>query len=215
VADDLDDAIRALYAGDPAEFVQGRTALAKAHKDQAAEIKALRKPDKRAWALDRAAADDPEALQQLVAAAEAVAQAQETGGDLRSATSGLRDAVKALAARTPDHGTATADLVAVVADPDALDALVAGRLVSVPEAGGFGPLPTGPPAKDADAARRRQDEEERKAAAAARKAAEQDVAAAEAALADAVRARDEAQATVDAAEERLAGARAALDDLAR
>ena len=150
----------------------------------------------------------------LVAAAQAVAEAQEGGGDLRAATTGLRDAVRALAARTPDHGAATADLVAVVADPDALDALTAGRLVSVPEAGGFGPLPTTEaPAKDDAAERKRREDEERKAAEAARKEAEQAVAAAEKVLADAIKRRDAAQVAVDDAEKQLADAQAALDDL--
>ena len=206
--DAVDDAIRALYAGAPADFVKGRAALAKEHKDRAAELKALRKPERRAWALDRAAAEDPKALDQLVAAAAAVADAQESGGDLRAATTALRDALRSLAGRTKDPGAATADLVAVVADPDALDALRAGRLVAVPEGGGFGPLPAGDaparPPKDDAAARRRaaaaerkRAEEARKAAEKARKEAEQKLAAAEAELAKAQRGVDAARAALE------------------
>ena len=217
--DDVDDAIRALYAGDHADFVKGRATLAKEHKERAAELKALRKPERRAWTLDRAASEDPDALARFVAAAGAVADAQERGGDLRAATTALRDAVRALAARTPDPGVATADLVAVVADPDALDALRAGRLVAIPEAGGFGPLPAGPaPARPAgddpagDAAERKAERARQAALAKARKAAEKEVAAAEAALDKAARAREAAEQAEREAAERLDDARAALEE---
>jgi len=216
VPDAVDDAIRALYAGDHADFVKTRAALAKEHKDRAAEIKALRKPERRAWALDRAAAEDPEALDALVRAAQGVADAQEGGGDLRAATTALRDAVRSLASKAPDPGAATADLVAVVADPEALDALVAGRLVAVPESGGFGPVPSGPPPPrkvDDAAARRKAEQQARKAAEAARKQAAKEVAAAEADLAKATEARKAAEKAEQAAAGRLDDARAALEEL--
>jgi hypothetical protein len=212
VPDDLDDEIRALYAGDPTAFVAGRTALAKANKERAAEIKALRKPEKRAWMLDKAVAEDPKAAKALADAADAVGAAQEKGGDLRAATIAMRDAVRALAGRTPDPATATGDLVAVVADPASLDLLLAGRLVEVPEGGGFGPLPTGPlperapPEPEPDPEEERRRKEAAAALVKAEKARDKAAAAlekAEAARDRAATALEEAEAAVDEARSRV------------
>lgn len=211
---DLDAEIRSLYAGDPGDFVKGRDALAKQLRadkraDDAKAVKALRKPSKLAAILDRAVAEHPDAATAFAAAAAAAGKAQEHGGDLRAATTALRAAVRDLAAATPDPGGATAALVAIVADPDALEALLDCRLVDVPETGGFGPLPLAvadAPAKrsDDDAEARRREKERQAELARRRKEAE-------AALRTAEQARDAAAEKLAAAESAVADARAALD----
>lgn len=150
---DIDGTIAALYGGPLAEFVAQRDALARSlrtagRRDEAARIKALKKPRALAWALDAGAHLEPDALAELSAAVEDVSVAQTSGGDVRAALSRLRGAETALVTAAgaaaaghghPVDGTAlAAGLRAVVGDPDALAALEAGRLVDVPSTGGFG-----------------------------------------------------------------------------
>jgi hypothetical protein len=154
---DLDAAVAELYGGPPAAFVAGRDALARmlrtgGRRDDATVVKALRKPKSVAWALDAAAVTSPTAVDEVVAAAEAVTGAQEVGGDVRSAIARLREAEGALASAAADaardHGhpvdraTLSLGLRAVVGDPPALATLRAGRLVDVPTPGGLAPEPT-------------------------------------------------------------------------
>jgi hypothetical protein len=152
------DAVAELYGGPLAAFVAARDALAKdlraaGRRDEAAEIKALRKPSVAAWALDAGRAADPGAVEDLAAAAGVLAAGP---ADLRAAIAGLREAEArvvdtALAAaaahdQPTDQGAVTQALRAVVADPGALADLRAGRLVAVPAAGGLGVALPGAPA---------------------------------------------------------------------
>jgi hypothetical protein len=156
--DDVDAAVAALYAGPPDEFVAGRDALvrslrAAARRDDAAAVKALRRPKAVARALNAARRHDPAAVADLVRAADAVGHAQQGGGDVRTALDALRAAERAvtdaaLAAtaggeRGVDAAATGAAVRAVLADPDALAALHAGRLVEVPAGGGFATFDAG------------------------------------------------------------------------
>jgi hypothetical protein len=173
--DDLDAAVAQLYGGAPDAFVATRKRLAGAlradgRRDEAAAVAKLRKPSRLAWALDAAVAADPSLGGRLAAAARAVADAQEGGGDVRGAIAELRatiDAVADAARRAAgagghpvDRTMLTPGLLAIVGEPAALEALEAGRLVDVPSGGGFGPaldVPIGP-APDRDRGERRRDE---------------------------------------------------------
>ena len=149
----IDTRIAEIYGGPLDEFVTARDGLARELRaagdtDQAAEVKALRKPRALAWALDAAGLAAPGAVTDLAAAADAVAAAQSGNGDIRAAMADLRAAegrvVEAAAGAAEQHGqrvdrAALGGAVrAVIADPDALADLRAGRLVDTPDAGGLG-----------------------------------------------------------------------------
>jgi hypothetical protein len=111
-----------LYGLPLEEFTPARDALAKelkaaGQKDEAAEVKRLRKPSVAAWALNRVARDHPDAIRSL----------QEAGSDLRAAQ---EEAMAGEAGRLREAGRALAeevDRVAALAG-DVLGA--AGRPVS-------------------------------------------------------------------------------------
>ena len=147
---ELGPRIAEVYGGALAGFVARRDALARelkaaGRRDEAAEVKALRKPKALAWALDAAALADPEALAELVAAVENMSDAQTGDGDVRAAIARLRAAEDAMvtaagdAARGHDHPVdrtaVAAALRAVVGSPDAVDTLRAGRLVDTAPTG--------------------------------------------------------------------------------
>ena len=95
-----------LYGLPLEEFTPARDALAKelkaaGHKDEAAEVKRLRKPSLAAWALNRVARDHPEAIGQL----------REAGADLRAAQD---EALSGDAGRLRDTGRALADEISRV-----------------------------------------------------------------------------------------------------
>lgn len=150
---DLDAAVTALFAGPPDEFVSGRDTLVRAlraagRSDDIAAVKGLRKPKALARALNAAAVADPGTIDGLAAAVDAVGEAQAGGGDVRGALAALRDAERAVTEaavaavasddRPPDASALGAAVRAVLADPDALAALQAVRLVDVPSGGGLG-----------------------------------------------------------------------------
>ncbi len=150
---DLDAAVTALFSGPLDEFVTGRDALVRALRaggraDEIAGVKALRKPKAVARALNAGARADPGTVDDLSAAIDAVSAAQSGGGDVRGALAALRDAERAVTDaavaavadedRPPDASTLGAAVRAVLADPDALAALRAIRLVDVPAGGGLG-----------------------------------------------------------------------------
>jgi hypothetical protein len=150
---DLEAAVTALFAGPSDEFVTGRDALVRALRaagraDEIAGVKTLRKPKAVARALNAGAVADPGAVADLAAAIDAVSAAQSGGGDVRGALAALRDAERAVTDaavaavadedRPPDASTLGAAVRAVLADPDALAALRAIRLVDVPAGGGLG-----------------------------------------------------------------------------
>ena len=142
--EEVDVAVARIYAEPPSAFVTARTAMVKdlkaaRRKEDAALVSALRRPTKQGWALGEAVRRTPEAASGFFAA---VAALGEPSGDLRRRTNDLRVATATLvdAVATMDPGEATAALLAVAADPAALDALRLGRLSEVPSGGGFGGL---------------------------------------------------------------------------
>ena len=96
-----------LYGLPLEEFTPARDALAKelkaaGRKDEAAEVKSLRKPSLAAWALNRAAREHPDAIERLRAA----------GADLRAAQD---EALSGDAGRLRDAGRALSDEIDRVA----------------------------------------------------------------------------------------------------
>src|SRR4051794_26711608 len=147
----LEERIDALYAGPLEEFIAARDALAKelrAHKDKdgAATVKALRKPTVAAWAVNQIvhrSGDDVRALvdigDDLRAAHEALLEGHGDGG-VREATAKRRKAVGDLTDRAVAElgggaaGEAQREAIsrtfdAAVADPEAAETVVGGRLI--------------------------------------------------------------------------------------
>ena len=96
------------------EFTPARDALAKelkaaGRKDEAAEVKSLRKPSVAAWALNRAARDDPDAVERLRAAGADLRDAQEQA--LSGDAGQLRDASRALAGEVDRVAALAADVL--------------------------------------------------------------------------------------------------------
>ena len=88
-----------LYGLPLEEFTPGRDALARelkaaGRKDEAAEVKALRKPSVAAWALNRVARDHPDAVERLRTVGTQLREAQEQA--MSGDASRLRDAGRAL-----------------------------------------------------------------------------------------------------------------------
>jgi hypothetical protein len=176
---DVDARVAELYGGPLDAFTAGRDALARelraaGLRDEAAEVKALRKPKAVAWALDAGALAAPGAVEALAAAVGSMSGAQEGGGDVRAAIAEVRaaegDLVAAAHAAASGHGRSVdravlaAAVRAIVSDPASLDALRAGRLEDTPASGGLGfadpggggpaPAPrSAPPARPAAPAR--------------------------------------------------------------
>jgi hypothetical protein len=140
--------IVALYHGPLEEFVSRRDALIKQlradkRRDDAAAVKAVRKPSRMAWVLDNVAVEEPASIDHLVSA---IAAAQ-TAADLRAALETVREAVRAVAAvgarfavrmGNPIEPNAIALAIhAIIGDASAFADLRAGRLVDVPEGGGL------------------------------------------------------------------------------
>ena len=145
---DLANAILAVYQGPIEEFISRRDALVKRMRaekrpDDAAVVKALRKPSRMAWVLDRVVGEDPESIDRLGAA---IAGAQ-AGADLRTALETVKEAVRGVAAvgarvavraGHPVEPNAIATAVhAIIGDASAFAEFRAGRLVEVPEGGGL------------------------------------------------------------------------------
>ena len=145
---DLATAIVAVYRAPLEHFISRRDELAKQlraekRRDDAALVKALRKPSRIAWTLDGVVHEDPASIDRLAAA---IAEAQ-TGADLRAALDGVKDAVRAVAAVgarvavRAEHPIEPSVLVtavqAIIGDESAFADLRAGRLVDVPEGGGL------------------------------------------------------------------------------
>ncbi len=145
---DLSAAILAVYHAPLDEFVGQRDALAKRlraekRRDDAALVKALRKPTRMAWVLNRVVAEDPESLSRLNAA---IAEAQNAV-DLRTAFEAVKAAVRGVAAagarvavraEHPLEPNAIAAAVhAIISDAGAFAEFRAARLVDIPEGGGL------------------------------------------------------------------------------
>lgn len=148
---DLVTAILAVYRAPFEEFIGRRDALAKhlradKRRDDAALVKALRKPSRMAWVLDGIAHEDPISIGRL-AAAIGVAQ---TGADLRAALETVKEAVRAVAAvgarvavragHPIEPSELAAAIHAIIGDASAFAEFRAGRLVDVPRGGGLDQL---------------------------------------------------------------------------
>jgi len=147
----LDSAIARLYGGSLEDFIRNRDALVKQLRstgkpEAAAEVKALRKPSRPAWALN-VAASVARNVRRLDTAIAATLEAQTSGGDIRKAQASLREAVREFA----DHAANAAKragqelqtgmlgnaVLALIGRSESLEALRRGRLVEVPEGGGL------------------------------------------------------------------------------
>jgi hypothetical protein len=200
MADEADQ----LYELPLSEFTSARTDLEKrlrkdGKREEAAEVKALRKPTAPAWALNRVARREPKAVKELIQAGQRVRDAQEkllAGGDrkpLDRAASAQREATKELvraavrAAEEGGVGTGAAfeekvgqTLRAAAADDEVAEQFAAGRLVREREAVGlFGlDVPAAAPARERPAPKKKRksgdkgDEAARHAEAAERRRAE-------------------------------------------
>jgi hypothetical protein len=148
VETDLATAILTVYQAPLEDFISRRDALAKQlraekRRDDAALVKALRKPSRLAWALDGVVHEDPESIEHLAAAIGAA----QTGADLRTALETVKEAVRAVAAAGarvavraghPIEPNALATAIhAIIGDASAFAEFRAGRLVDVPEGGGL------------------------------------------------------------------------------
>jgi len=138
---DMDD----LYAGSLDEFVARRSVLAKALKadgrgDEAAAVAALRKPSVAAWAVNQVVRGEGKRFAALLAAGDALRDAQEDllagrgdGRALRAANERVRDAVDALLATVDDVSPGVLERVgetlhAAALDADAREAVRSGHL---------------------------------------------------------------------------------------
>ena len=145
---DLPTAILAVYQAPFDEFISRRDALikqlrAEKRRDDAALVKALRKPSRMAWVLNGVVGDDPKSIERLDAA---IAGAQ-TAADLRTALESVKEAVRAVAAigarvavrgGHPVEPNAIATAIhAIIGDASALAQFRAGQLIDVPEGGGL------------------------------------------------------------------------------
>jgi hypothetical protein len=147
----VDDEIDRLYALDPSEFIAARDELAKRLKgdgkaNEAAEVRALRRPTVASWAANQVARRRPEDVKELLAAGAELRQAQRKvlsgvkGGGFREAMDRRRRAVAALAKAAEEFlqesgkgSAATLDAVqstleAASVDEEAEKQLRAGRL---------------------------------------------------------------------------------------
>jgi hypothetical protein len=172
-----------LYGTPPGEFIARRDALAKELRssDRAAAdaVKKLRKPSVSAAAVNQLARSAPEDVEALLAAGEALRQAQLGGGDrdaIRAAARDEREAVEKLVGEAGKLSAAVLEEVretlhAAATDEEARELVRRGVLTEARRAvglGGFGvaaPAPAPAPAKKKSTTeqRRKEAERERKA----------------------------------------------------
>jgi hypothetical protein len=147
-----ESAIAALYHGPLEEFVARRDTLARQMRaagdgEQAAAVKALRKPSRLAWALNLGVHGDDGAMTALDAAVAETLDAQAQGGDVRSAMTRLRGSVRDLAGAAAaaaeragyrvEASVLANAVLAVLGRPDSFAELRGSRLTDIPEAGGL------------------------------------------------------------------------------
>jgi len=214
-----------LYGAPPGEFVARRDAFAKELRgsDRAAAdaVKKLRRPSVSAAAVNQLARSAPDDVEALLAAGEALRQAQLGGGDrdaIRAAAHDEREAVEKLVGEAGKLSPAALEEVretlhAAATDEETRELVRRGVLTEARRAvglGGFGavaPAPSRPPRKDG---KRSTTEQRRKEAERDRKAE-----AERARKAEAERARKAEAERKRAARERVKQARAALRDAER
>ncbi len=149
---DLDRELDRLYASPPSEFVSARNALAKTlevagRKDDAARVKALKKPNAAAWGVNQLALSAPRLLAALVASGDRL---RAKGSDPREEMRKRRDAVHearreveraflgaGLAANPDVLRRLSATLEAIAIYGGAAGRPVAGRLTEDVQAPGF------------------------------------------------------------------------------
>lgn len=159
--DELEGAIDGLYARPPEEFTAARDALAGELKgagdDQAAKrVRALRKPVRSAWAVNRLVREDRDAVQELIAVGERLRAAQRralSGGgadELRERSEERRKLVSTLTQRAARSlgeadppAAAVEDIAATLEaasiEEEAAAAVLEGRLTKpLPRPAGFG-----------------------------------------------------------------------------
>jgi hypothetical protein len=242
---DLDSVSAELYALPPEEFTAARTAQEKAakavgDKALATAIHALGKPNLVAWLANQLARHHADELRALVELGAGLREAATTltGEQLRDFTRQKRQLVGALVQQA--RGVATAagrkvsldaargleeTLNAALADPDAAELVLAGRLASGLQSTGFGPVvgggrpdlasvPSGPASPPATTRRGSKDERRAARTAAAESELEQANAAAERAArskAEAEEAVTEAATACEKAEQKVARLQAKLE----
>ncbi len=150
--DELDDGLDALYAAPLAEFVSARDALAKSlassgRKEDAARVKALKKPAAAAWAVNRLALGAPKLLAALVASGDRLrAKPSAAAESMRERRDLLNEARKAAEKVLLEAGHAappdlmrrvSATLEAIAAYGSSPGRPVAGRLTEDVPAPGF------------------------------------------------------------------------------
>jgi hypothetical protein len=234
-----------LYGLPLRDFVPARDALAKqlrgaGRRDDAAAVKALRRPSVAAWTVNQLMRTQRQAARELLDSGQALldAQAAVLGGErpaagLRAAAERQRAAVDVLSAQAPglldEQGrgpsSPTLDRVAetlhaVSLDPELHDDAAAGRLLDAHRHVGLGPMVAVAPPREAkrkpDAEPKRTPDAEPKpdrAAERERAARRKAAEAAEGGAATATAARERAEARADAAREALAEAEEALERL--
>jgi hypothetical protein len=178
VADLVAEVADRLYGLPLEEFVAGRDEAARTlrkekERDAAKEVAALTKPSAGAWAVNAIAREQPDLRDELLAAGDALREAQEAAvaGEgaraLREATARQRAAIDAVldaAAKLKPAGKALSrpaldrlrqTLQAAAGDDEIRAAIAAGRLVRDAEAGGAWPFGGGGDADVAPAPRRK------------------------------------------------------------
>jgi hypothetical protein len=222
------------------EFTAARNALAAQLRaagegDAAAEVKALRKPSRSAWAVNRLVRAEPELLEALLGAGGELRQAhrQAAAGkgaqQLRAAAEAERDALERLLSRvhtvldgpgSPALLEAVRNTLHAASSNEEARALVAtGRVVRELLPVGLGPVPTDQvavAAATADSAKRLQEAQRRaKALAREAEAAERALARAEEGLSRAREASDRAAERASDARKRMRTAREGLAEAQR
>jgi hypothetical protein len=219
------EVVEELYAAPPDEFVARRDALAKelrtgGDRDAADAVKKLRRPSVAAAAVNRLARDSADDVEALLAAGEALRQAQLGGGDrnaIRSAAHDERDAVEELVGKAGKLSPATVEEVrqtlhAAATDEETRELVRRGVLTEARRAAGFGGFSavetpaTAPPKKDSGAEQRRKEAERKRAARERVKEARAALREAEKALQRAERAADGARVEVERRREDLEAA---------
>jgi hypothetical protein len=239
----LEDAVDQLHAVPLEDFVAERKRLAKelrgaGEREAAAELAKLPKPSAPAWALNRLAREEPDAIGAWLDAAEALREASEnadrsSGDELRAAMAAHREATRTLLAavrdRTRPNGRELSEsmldrvrdlLQAATADPGAAERLRAGRVVegdeeeaALPAAAESGEdAATGRAAKGRGSTDRASSARDSKSRSSTDRAAERRAAKEREAREREAEARAELERLVAAAEERLGELRATAEE---
>ena len=228
---DLEPEVSRLYALPLDEFTKDRDALAKrlrgdGKRDEAATIKALKKPNLPAWAVNQGVRGDPAAAKDLIEAGERLNDAQTSAlegggsGELRDAMAGQNAAVERMMRAVEDglgRGDRSASILdraretlrAVAGDEELRDQFRAGRLTRDREAVGFGGAPVTPTRRGGTAKKKSP------SSAARRRAAERAEKAAQRSLDLALKRVTEARRRLERAEAAADAAKAELDEVER